>query len=89
MQQSRKRRRQVLLITQEYVQIPVWLRGIARYVYTTHKMPMFPIFVTEKGVACLDDETKEWYVVPEERYLYKRTKRISQLYDTMEPIPTL
>lgn len=89
LQQSRKRRRQVLLITQEYVQIPVWLRGIARYVYTTHKMPLLPFFVTEKGIAQLDDETKEWYVVPEERFIYKRTKKISNLYDTMEPIPTL
>lgn len=89
LQQSRKRRRQVLLITQEYVQIPVWLRGIARFVYTTHKLPIFPLFVTEKGIAQLDDDTKEWFVVPSERYLYKRTKKISSLYDTMEPIPTL
>ena len=35
LQQSRKRRRTTLLITQEYIQIPTWLRGIARYVYTS------------------------------------------------------
>ena len=44
LQQSRKRRRTTLLITQEYIQIPFWLRGIARYVYTTNKIPILPLF---------------------------------------------
>lgn len=89
LQQSRKRRRTTLLITQEYLQIPIWLRGIARYVYTTSKLPFFPIFKTYKGYAVLDEETKEWNVQPEEIYLYKRNKSIALLYDTMEPINTL
>ena len=49
LQQSRKRKRYVFLITQEYLQIPTWLRGIASVVYTTHKLPLFPIFKTIKG----------------------------------------
>lgn len=89
LQQSRKRRRTTLLITQEYIQIPTWLRGIARYVYTTTKLPIIPIFKTYKGYAVLSEETKEWEVEPEEIYLYKRTKDISSYYDTMEPINVL
>lgn len=88
LQQSRKRRRTTILITQEYLQIPVWLRGIARYVYTTSKISFFPIFKTYKGFAVLNDD-KEWTVEPQEIFIYKRNKLITNLYDTMEPIQTL
>lgn len=89
LQQSRKRRRTTLLITQEYIQIPFWLRGIARYVYTTTKVPIIPLFITYKGYAYLSEDTKEWEIDPQEIYIYKRTKLISSYYDTMEPINTL
>lgn len=89
LQQSRKRRRTTILITQEYIQIPFWLRGIARYVYTTTKMPFLPLFVTYKGYAYLSEDTKEWQIDPEEKYIYKRNKYICSFYDTMEPINTL
>lgn len=88
LQQSRKRRRTVLLITQEYLQVPIWLRGVARFVYTTTKLPILPIFVTYKGFAVLNDD-KEWTIEPEETYIYKRNKYICDFYDTMEPINTL
>jgi len=88
LQQSRKRRRTVILITQEYLQVPLWLRGIARYVYTTTKLPILPFFVTYKGYAELTED-KEWTVIPEERYIYKRNRFIANFYDTMEPINTL
>lgn len=89
LQQSRKRRRTTLLITQEYLQIPIWLRGIARFVYTTTKIRIFPIFITYKGTAYLDEETKEWNVDPQELYIYKRNQYITKYYDTMEPVNTL
>lgn len=89
LQQSRKRRRTTLLITQEYIQIPFWLRGIARYVYTTSKMKFLPIFKTYKGFAYLSEDTKEWEIDPQEIYIYKRNKYIASYYDTMEPINTL
>lgn len=88
LQQSRKRRRTVLLITQEYLQVPIWLRGVARFVYTTTKLPILPIFVTYKGFAVLNDD-KEWSIEPEETYIYKRNNYICDFYDTMEPINTL
>lgn len=89
LQQSRKRRRSTLLITQEYIQIPFWLRGIARYVYTTSKVRFLPLFKTYQGYAVLSEETKEWVIEPEKTYIYKRCKSIGALYDTMEPINTL
>lgn len=89
LQQSRKNRRITLLLTQEYLQIPTWLRGIARYVYTTTKVKFLPLFITYKGYAELDEQTKEWYVVPECTYIYKRNKLITNLYDTFEPVPIL
>lgn len=89
LQQSRKRRRTTLLITQEYIQIPFWLRGIARFVYTTTKIAFLPIFKTYKGFAYLSEDTKEWEVDPQEIYIYKRNKYIASYYDTMEPINTL
>lgn len=88
LQQSRKRRRTTLLITQEYIQIPFWLRGIARYVYTTTKLKFIPIFRTYKGYAYLTED-KEWAIDPIETYIYKRNKYICNYYDTMEPINTL
>lgn len=88
LQQSRKRRRTVILITQEYLQVPIWLRGVARFVYTTTKLPVLPLFITYKGYAVLN-ENMEWTVEPEEIYIYKRNKYICNFYDTMEPINTL
>lgn len=89
LQQSRKRLRTTILITQEYIQIPFWLRGIARYVYTTTKILFLPIFKTYKGYAYLSEDTKEWEIDPQEIYIYKRNKYIASYYDTMEPINTL
>lgn len=89
LQQSRKTKRIVLLITQEYVQVPSWLRGVADTVYTTTKIKFLPLFITYKGYAVLDEESKEWTVIPQKKYIYKRTKRIALQYDTYEPVPSL
>lgn len=89
LQQSRKRRRTTLLITQEYIQIPMWLRGIPRYVYTTNKVRFLPLFKTIRGTAYLSEDTKEWLVDPEDTYIYKRNSYITKMYDTMEPINVL
>lgn len=89
LQQSRKHNRQVYLITQEYLQVPQWLRGVANLVYTTRKIPILPICCTSLGVPVLDEDTKEWGVSEMAVYFYKRTKRIARLYDTYELINEL
>lgn len=89
LQQSRKRRRSVFLITQEYIQVPQWLRGLPRYVYTTNKIIFIPIFITKCGLPILDPDTLEWTIDPLYSYIYKRNKIIANYYDTMEPIQIL
>ena len=89
LQQSRKRKRYVFLITQEYLQIPMWLRGIASVVYTTRKVAFTPIFKTIKGIPYLDEETKEWNVEKISCIIYKRNVKYSKMYDTFEPVNVL
>lgn len=88
LQQSRKHKRFVYLITQEYIQVPMWLRGIANKVYTTSKVPVLPIFKTSLGVPVLN-ENYEWDIDVFAIIFYKRTKSISDLYDTFESINNL
>ena len=89
LQQSRKVQRIVILILQEYLQTPTWIRSIAQTVFTTKKIPFLNLFCTNKGYAELDPETLDWYVVAQERFIYKRNKYITKLYDTFEPVPVL
>lgn len=86
LQQSRKHKRHVFLITQEYIQVPTWLRGIANTVFVTEKVKLLPIFKTTKGIPTLDDDTMEWGITPISSIYYKRTKQIASLYDTFETV---
>lgn len=88
LQQSRKHQRHVYLITQEYLQVPIWLRGIATMVYNTSKVPFFPIYKTTLGLPYLTDDF-EWGLNELLVWYYKRTKDISLLYDTFESIDSL
>lgn len=88
LQQSRKHNRHVYLITQEYLQVPTWLRGIATNVYTTSKVPILPIYKTILGVPYLD-ENCEWSINEYFVLYYKRTRVVSSLYDTRESIDNL
>lgn len=88
LQQSRKNNRYVYLITQEYIQVPMWLRGVANRVYTTSKVPFLPLFKTSLGVPVLNANF-EWDIDVFALVIYKRTKKISQCYDTLETINNL
>lgn len=88
LQQSRKHRRHVFLITQEYLQVPNWLRGIAIQAYTTKKIPLTPFLITTLGTPVLD-ENFEWGLQEHELLFYKRNKYIASLYDTNELINQL
>lgn len=88
LQQSRKHSRHVYLITQEYIQVPQWLRGVANTVYTTSKVFLLPIYKTSLGVPFLNDDL-EWTIEPYLFYYYKRTKKIADSYNTLESINSL
>lgn len=92
LQQSRKRKRIVILITQEWKEVPMWLRRPARFMFHTHQLLFFPLFVTTKGDAInqtFNTDTLEWECPLLERYIYKRVKYIADMYDTFEPIQEL
>ena len=92
LQQSRKRKRICILITQEWKEVPMWLRRPARYMFHTNQLLWFPIFVTTKGDAInqtINTDTLEWECPILERYIYKRNKKIANYYDTYEPINQL
>lgn len=92
LQQSRKRGRIVMLITQEWKEVPMWLRRPARFMFTTKKLPFSPIFYTTCGDALnqtLNESTLEWECPVLFIYVYKRNKSIANLYDTFEPINEL
>lgn len=88
LQQSRKHKRYVYMIMQEYIQVPMWLRGIATTIYTTSKVPLLPIFKTSLGYPILNDNY-EWDISTFAVIFYKRTNDISKLYDTFESINNL
>lgn len=92
LQQSRKRGRIVILITQEWKEVPMWLRRPIRFSYTTRKMGNLPYFITTKGDALnmvYDLDTNEWVCPVIEYIIYKRNKNVANLYDTFEPINDL
>lgn len=89
LQQSRKHKRHVFLITQEYLQVPNWLRGVAAISYTTKPIPLTPFLITVLGTPVLDPDTCEWGINEQSIIIYKRTKYISNKYDTFELINSL
>lgn len=88
LQQSRKHQRTVFLITQEYMQVPNWLRGVATLVYTTSKLP-FNLIKTTLGFPVLDTDSYDWVLNEISLLIYKRNKYIANKYDTFELINEL
>ena len=68
LQMSRKTQRIVLIIHQEYYQVPFWLRGVCEEIFTTRRVMFLPLFITYRGYAVLDEDTKEWRVDFNSRY---------------------
>lgn len=88
LQQSRKHHRYVYMITQEYIQVPNWLRGVANLSYTTKKLPVLPLMVTTLGIPTLNEDF-EWGLSELALRIYKRNKSITKLYNTYELINEL
>lgn len=88
LQQCRKKSRYVYLITQEYINVPQWLRGVANMVYVTSKVKFLPLFITYLGTPVLD-ENLEWTINVKDAIVYKRTTSVASCYDTLEGIESL
>lgn len=92
--QSRKRKRIVIMITQEWRELPMWIRRPAKYMITTSKtiLSKFGIYKTIIGDAenMVFNKDEGEYECPPIMYIYyKRNKYIASLYDTYEAINSL
>lgn len=90
--QCRKMHRVCILITQEWRELPMWLRRPAKFMISTKSIPIlkvFGIFVSIVGDAenLVFDKDESEYICPTIKYIiYKRNKKIADMYDTFEPI---
>jgi len=95
LQQSRKRKRVVILITQEWKEVPMWLRRPTKFAITTRPVPivgrMLGWYLTTwgDGENMTLGEDMEWVCPPVKTVFHKRNKHVASLYDTFEPITTL
>ena len=95
MNQCRKMRRILILITQEWRELPMWLRRPAKYMISTKPtrlLNLFGIYTSCVGDAenmVFDKEEGEYNCPPLKYIIYKRNKDIAQMYDTFEPINML
>lgn len=92
--QSRKRKRIVIMITQEWRELPMWIRRPAKYMISTHRnwLSQFGIFTTTIGDAenmVFNKDEGEYECPTVKKVIYKRNKRIADLYDTFEAINQL
>lgn len=92
--QSRKRKRIVIMITQEWRELPMWIRRPAKYMISTSKtiLSKFGIYKTCIGDAenMVFNKDEGEYECPPIMYIYyKRNKYIASLYDTYEAINSL
>ena len=93
--QCRKTHRMCILITQEYKELPMWLRRPIKYQLCTKPTPIlnwFGIFTTFVGYGenpILDKDTLEWECPILYRIIHKRNMEVAELYDTFEPIANL
>lgn len=93
--QSRKRKRIVILITQEWRELPMWIRRPAKFMITTKPTRLlnyFGVFTSVVGDAenMVFDKDEGEYICPPIKYIiYKRNEEISKLYDTFEAINSL
>lgn len=92
--QSRKRKRIVIMITQEWKELPMWIRRPAKYMISTSRtiLSRFGIYKTCIGDAenMVFNKDEGEYECPPIMYIYyKRNKYIASLYDTFEAINSL
>lgn len=93
--QCRKMRRICILITQEWRELPMWIRRPAKFMITTKKtalLNIFGIYTSVVGDAenmIFDKDEGEYVCPPIKSIIYKRNQKIADMYDTFEPINIL
>lgn len=93
--QSRKRKRIVILITQEWRELPMWIRRPAKIMIQTRKLGFLGLFGLQ--LQCWGDaenmtfnkDEGEYDCPPLKYVIHKRNMHVASLYDTFEPINEL
>lgn len=94
--QCRKRGRIAILITQEYLEIPMWIRRPCKFMLTSTPIPflsnilcLYALTVGD-GYNLVYDKDEGEYICPTiKTIIYKRNNYIASMYDTFEPINDL
>lgn len=94
--QCRKRNRIVILITQEWLELPLWLRRPIKYNLTSSRIPilteLFGLYLCSVGDGYnmkFDKDEGEYQCPIISQIIYKRNRYIAGMYDTFEPINDL
>ena len=92
--QSRKRKRIVIMITQEWRELPMWIRRPAKVMISTKKnfLSRFGLYTTIIGDAenlVFNKDEGEYECPTMKKIIYKRNKKIAEMYDTFEAINQL
>ena len=93
--QSRKRHRVVILITQEWRELPMWISSPAKYMISTRPTKILNIFgfytstVGDAENMIFNKDEGEYECPPIKYIIYRRNLKIANLYDTFEPINDL
>lgn len=93
--QSRKRKRIVILVTQEWRELPMWIRRPAKYMINTKRtflLNKFGFFTSVVGDAenmIFNKEEGEYECPPILYVVYRRNKKIADMYDTFEAVNSL
>lgn len=93
--QSRKRKRIVILITQEWRELPMWLRRPAKYMISTIKTPVlnklgfYTSVVGDAENLVFNKDEGEYDCPTIIKVVYRRNKIIADMYDTFEAINNL
>lgn len=93
--QCRKMNRIFIGITQEYLELPMWLRRPCRFILSSKPIPIlsrFNIFACEVGDGynlTYDKDINEYICPTIKTIIYKRNEYVASMYDTFEPINEL
>lgn len=93
--QSRKTKRIVIMITQEWRELPMWIRRPAKYMITTYKtrvlnwLGFYTSVVVDAENLIFNKDEGEYECPPLKYIIYRRNKEIADMYDTFEPVPQL
>lgn len=93
--QSRKKKRIVILVTQEWRELPMWIRRPAKYMISTKKTPIiykFGFYTSIVGDAenmIFNKDEGEYECPPIQYIIYKRNEEIASYYDTFEAVNQL